>query len=75
MVARMTASISLGSIPLAEMASFEASVAMSMSDWSSAARTLVITPVRCRIHSSDESIGPAISSLVTTSEPREAPRP
>ena len=42
---------------------------------SAPARVRVTMPVRCWIHSSDESIGPTRSSFGTTRSPRAAPKP
>ena len=74
MVEKITAPISEGLIPALEIASFEASTAMSIRERSLLARRRVMIPVRCLIHSSLESIGPAMSSLVTVRSPRAAPR-
>jgi hypothetical protein len=74
MVEKITASISDGLIPALAMASLLASTAMSIKDLFLLARILVMIPVRCLIHSSDELIGPAMSSLVTVRSPRDAPR-
>ena len=73
MVAKITAPMSEGEIPDFLIASFDASTAMSKSDCSLSARALVTIPVRCLIHSSEESIGPATSSFVTVRWPLEAP--
>ena len=55
------------------MASRAASVARSIASVSGTARERVMMPVRWRIHSSLESIGPIRSSLGTDSSPRAAP--
>ena len=73
-VEKITAPISEGLMPAFLIASLEASTAMSISETSLLARRRVMMPVRCLIHSSLESIGPAMSSLVTVRSPRDAPR-
>src|SRR4051794_2195838 len=72
-VATMTASISFGSTPDFAIASLDASVARSTARTSRLARVRVMMPVRWRIHSSEELIGPTRSSLGTTRSPRAAP--
>ena len=72
-VAMITASMSSGATPLRSIASRAASVARSRAETSAVARMRVMMPVRCWIHSSEESIGPAMSSFVTATEPRAAP--
>ena len=63
----------LGSTPELAIASRAASVARSMADVSATARVRVMMPVRWRIHSSLESIGPMRSSFGTAISPRAAP--
>ncbi len=72
-VATITASIWSGAMPDFSTASRAASVARSMASVSLFARTRVTMPVRWRIHSSLESMGPTRSSLGTKFSPRAAP--
>ena len=69
----MTASMSWPASPAFSRASWAASVVRSSSEVSRSARRRVTMPVRFWIHSSEELMGPAMSSLVTTRLPRAAP--
>ena len=73
MVATITVSMSEAARPERSTASRAASVASSTAVVSRTARTRVTMPVRWRIHSSLESIGPTRSSLGTRFSPRAAP--
>ena len=73
MVATTTRSMSDALTPDFSMASRAASVARSSAETFSDARVRVMMPVRWRIHSSLESIGPTRSSLGTAISPRAAP--
>jgi hypothetical protein len=72
-VATMTASMSAGSTPERSIASAAASADSSIAVVSAFARVRVTMPVRWRIHSSLESMGPTRSSLGTAFSPRAAP--
>ena len=72
-VATMTRSMRAGSMPAFAIASAAASVARSIASVSAIARVRVMMPVRWRIHSSLESMGPISSSLGTLRSPRAAP--
>jgi hypothetical protein len=74
MVAKITALISDGDMPALAIASLLAPTDKSIRLVFFAALALVTIPVLWRIHSSEESIGPATSSLETKISPRIAPR-
>jgi hypothetical protein len=57
--------IASGATPAFASAWVAAASAMSATDSSAAANRRSMMPVRSRIHSSEELIGPAITSLVT----------
>src|SRR5699024_3251762 len=73
MVETMIASRVSRSMPERSIASRAAVSARSLTPTSLLARMRVMIPVRWRIHSSEESIGPTRSSLGTTRSPRAAP--
>ena len=72
-VATITTSMSEGATPERSMASVAAAVDRSIASVVATARVRVTIPVRWRIHSSLESIGPIRSSLGTAFSPRAAP--
>ncbi len=69
----MIASRVSSAMPERSIASFAAVRERSLTPTSALARVRVTMPVRWRIHSSEESIGPTRSSLGTTRSPRAAP--
>ncbi len=74
-VETMTASRSAPVRPASSSARRAACSQRSSTSVSAPARRRVTMPVRWRIHSSELSMGPATSSLVTTFSPRTPPRP
>ena len=73
MVETITAPSCEPSMPARSMASFAAVSARSTASLPSETRARVMMPVRCRIHSSEESMGPTSSSFGTRRSPRAAP--
>src|SRR5690606_13457235 len=74
-VAMMMPPTSEGLMPAFAIASDAASSDISRTPTSAPARWRVMMPVRCRIHSSDESIGPTRASLGTACSDRYPPMP